>query len=834
MKCMFSSLFALLAVVAAAVPLNDGWTADGKPVVLPHCWNVADGTDGPTDPKSWNHDSVAGTGYARRQVAYRRTLSPSPKMRYLRVNAASIRAVVKLDGREIGRHDGAFTAFTVPIPPLEKAADLEIDVNNFYTRDVPPVCGDFTMYGGLYRGVDLLDEPEDFSAPTGLPECEFRDGGFYVNGQRTFLKGVCYHQDREGKGWAISAADEEADIRLIRAMGANAIRTSHYPRSERFYDLCDKYGLYVWTEIPLVDLTVDSATFRSNTLAVAREMVLQHRKHKCIVMWGLFNELYLSKMPDGQAEPLVREVKALVASLDPRPTVAASCMTERRELNAIPDGLGFNLYPGWYGGKSVDLNAEIELRRTKNGRAAVAISEYGAGGSLGQTMPTPDFRPEPGGAFHPVDYQLKVHREGWESVRDNPNLWGYFIWVMFDAGSDSRREGARNGINDKGLVDFTHTRTKPAYDFYRRAWGGAASDVAQFDARIAADVDLPPDEGLDWTDGRGFPLESKVCAETATPYGRIPADLMDVVPPGVRGMAGHSTGHYFLLTTDSGRLGVRWRCAQTAAPDPYIPPQGMYGVDIYVKANGIWRFVKNGRLKKVKEGGVREPVWQQTQVKLDGSGRHEVLVYLPIRAEVLDVSFGVDAGKTLSPGRHDGGVTRPVVHYGTSIVHGGCVSRPGLLFTAQAARELDVPYVNLGFSGSARLEPEMADVMARADALLYIVDPVWNCSPDLIAARCEPFLRRLHRLRPETPVLLCEGGEPQGRLPSNGALRKVYDRLVSEGSTLSKRLHYLSAEGLLPTDGDATHDNCHPNDYGARQMGRVFSSRIRALIRSCR
>ena len=80
----------------------------------------------------------------------------------------------------------------------------------------------------------------------------------------------------------------------------------------------------------------------------------------------------------------------------------------------------------------------------------MAISEYGAGGSLGQSMPSPDYRPKPGGKYHPVDYQ--------------------FVWVMFDTGSDSRREGARDGINDKGLVCFDHKTVKPAYLFYQKEW----------------------------------------------------------------------------------------------------------------------------------------------------------------------------------------------------------------------------------------------------------------------------------------------------------------------------------------------------------------------------
>lgn len=483
-------LFLLLSLrgVAWSLPLNDNWTADGAPVTLPHCWNVEDGTDGPTDLTCWDHDSVAGTGYERKKVVYRRDLPPATPglKRYVRVHAASIHAVVKVDGRTIGRHAGAFTAFTFELPPNGRS--LEIEVDNFFNPDVPPVCGDFTMYGGLYRGVELIESPptrafvaadglfaDELFVSTDLPNYEFRANGFYVNGKKTFLRGVNYHQDREGKGWAISPEDEEHDIRLIKAMGANAIRTSHYPRSEHFYDLCDKYGLYVWTEIPLVDATTDSAAFRSNTLHVTREMVLQHRRHKCIAMWGLFNELYLKKMPDGQAEPLVREVKDLIRSLDSRPVVAASNSPKKAGLNAIPDALGFNMYPGWYGGRSSDLGAQIESWRTANGRTCVAVSEYGAGGSLGQTC-EPGFRPKPNGKLHPVSYQLQHHIESWRAIKSNPHVWGAFVWVMFDCGSDSRREGARDGLNDKGLVAFDHKTLKPAYEFYRREWAKPDAD----------------------------------------------------------------------------------------------------------------------------------------------------------------------------------------------------------------------------------------------------------------------------------------------------------------------------------------------------------------------
>jgi len=170
--------------------------------------------------------------------------------------------------------------------------------------------------------------------------------------------------------------------------------------------------------------------------------------------------------------------------------------------------------------------------------------------------------------------------------------------------------------------------------------------------------------------------------------------------------------------------------------------------------------------------------------------------------------------------RHKSGIVRPVVHYGTSIVHGGCASRPGLCFTSIVGREVDAPYVNLGFSGCARLEPVMADVLSEIDASLYLVDPAWNCTPGMIHERLEPFLRKLHKVRPNVMILVCEGGEPDGsRLPTNDAMKEVYDRLVAEDSTLAARLRYLPADGMIQTDGEPTHDYCHPNDYGSVQTG---------------
>lgn len=365
-----------------------------------------------------------------------------------------------------------------------------------------------------------------------------------------------------------------------------------------------------------------------------------------------------------------------------------------------------------------------------------------------------------------------------------------------------------------------------------KAHPGGRDDVSKFDPRIAADTAMASADGMVWTDAAKLPMESKVCPDTETPFGRIPAAFAEKVPPPIRAMGRGSTGHYFFLETDSPRIGVRWECEQKTQQDPYIPRQGMYGVDIYVRRADGWRFVKNGRLDSVRDEKTgTAAAWDETRADLPGGGRRQVLVYLPIRAKLKWVRIGVVSGSKLAPAKRANGRVKPVVHYGTSLVHGGCASRPGLVFTALAARALDIPYVNLGFSGRAQLEPVLADVMAISDASLYVVDTVWNCDADLIRERAEPFLKHLHSLRPDVPILLCEGPEAAGqRISRNDALKGVYEALKSKGA-LDGKLHYLACDGMLPADGEATHDFVHPNDYGSIQMGRVFAKRIAEVLK---
>ena len=210
------------------------------------------------------------------------------------------------------------------------------------------------------------------------------DKGFFLNGQPYHLHGVNRHQDRQDKGWAITAADMAEDIALLKEMGCTVIRCAHYQHSDYFYSLCDQAGILVWAEIPQVDRIDPSPQFAETSRNQLLDLIRQNVNHPSIFVWSLFNEIRATT-PDPHR--LLQDLKATANSEDPsRPTIAATCTDAWPQMNKIPDLLGWNIYPGWYSdwGPITDFGAKLENYRHDSRHGGVCISEYGAGGNVWQ------------------------------------------------------------------------------------------------------------------------------------------------------------------------------------------------------------------------------------------------------------------------------------------------------------------------------------------------------------------------------------------------------------------------------------------------------------------
>jgi len=301
--------------------------------------------------------------------------------------------------------------------------------------------------------------------------------GFFLNGESYPLHGVNRHQDRIGKGWAISYADQDEDANLILELGANCVRLAHYPHANYFYSLCDKSGLVVWTEIPLVNQVYDTPAFAENAKQQLTELIRQKYNHPSIFVWGLYNELGNSGRCD-DPRPLLTELQSLAKQEDStRLTTAASNDPSSKwpGARAIADLIAWNTYPGWYRATPPQMAQDIDRYKKDANDKPLGISEYGAGASIKQHEQNMKKGPPPSGKWHPEEWQAIVHEENYAAIEARPYLWSSFAWVMFDFFASWRTEGDTQGVNDKGLVTADRKTRKDAFYFYKAKWTTPAS-----------------------------------------------------------------------------------------------------------------------------------------------------------------------------------------------------------------------------------------------------------------------------------------------------------------------------------------------------------------------
>jgi len=338
--------------------------------------------------------------------------------------------------------------------------------------------------------------------------------------------------------------------------------------------------------------------------------------------------------------------------------------------------------------------------------------------------------------------------------------------------------------------------------------------------------------GLQWFDARTLTVEGKGWPETKHFYDRWPARAEGKVRGAVWSLGEDSAGLSVRFVTDATAISARWTLRRERLAMPHMPASGVSGLDLYVKAGGKWQWLGGGRPDK-------SPTDEKRLVGNMKPGRREYLLYLPLYngVEALEIGVPRDAKVEPAPARPDG--LKPIVFYGTSIVQGGCASRPGMTYPAILGRRLGREQINLGFSGSAWSEPEVAQLLAELDPAVYVLDPLPNMKEEWVAPRIDQFVKTLRQAHPTTPIILVEnipytdgdfvGLRHERYIRSNARLRETYDRLRRAGD---KNLLYVPAEGLLGADTEGTVDGTHPTDLGFLRMADAIEPALRRALKS--
>lgn len=307
-------------------------------------------------------------------------------------------------------------------------------------------------------------------------------------------------------------------------------------------------------------------------------------------------------------------------------------------------------------------------------------------------------------------------------------------------------------------------------------------------------------------------------SELNAPFDRLPAKAEGIVPEPVWRLSLHSAGLYYRFNTDATTIDFRYEVLEKTLGKTNQPATGKSGLDIYAFDEGIWKWVDVSRPTSTKIS--------HTLNDLD-PGMRSYLVYLPLYNATVSAEVGVPPDTVFEP------VTPreelPIVFYGTSITHGASASRPGMTHAAILGRRMDMPVINLGFSGNGKMEPEVGALIAEIDASVYVIDCLPNMYGDMVEERAEPLVRQIREIRPDTPILLVEDrtytnawifkSRRERHQESRASLIRAFDNLVSSGV---KDLYYLEGDDLLGDDTEAATDGSHPSDLGFMRQADAF------------
>lgn len=289
--------------------------------------------------------------------------------------------------------------------------------------------------------------------------------GFILNGRSYPLRGVAKHQDMKGAGNAISVGDMRRDMDIIKELGANTLRLAHYQHAQEFYDLCDKYGIIVWAEIPYITMHMPEG--RANTLTQMEELIVQNYNHPSIIVWGLSNEITSASPVSDDLLENHRLLNELCHRLDStRPTTMANVFMLETDspILDIPDVNSYNLYYGWYLGELQENDKFFDDYHAKYPERPIGFSEYGADANPALHSPTPEK------GDYTEEYQCVYHEHIINMIEKRPYLWATHVWNMFDFAADGRDEGGKHGENQKGLVTFDRNIKKDAFYLYKAHW----------------------------------------------------------------------------------------------------------------------------------------------------------------------------------------------------------------------------------------------------------------------------------------------------------------------------------------------------------------------------
>lgn len=328
-----------------------------------------------------------------------------------------------------------------------------------------------------------------------------------------------------------------------------------------------------------------------------------------------------------------------------------------------------------------------------------------------------------------------------------------------------------------------------------------------------------------YTDAKKLTITGKPM-RTLSVYHRVDTAKYSNLPKEIKRLSTNPTGLAICFSTNSTKIVAKW-CVKNSNPLSNLTPIAHKGLDLYIKKGSQWQYA--GSAKPNKECN------QATIVSDMDKDLKECVLYLPLYDELLSLEIGIQNNASIhslpSP------FEKRIVIYGSSIVQGASASRPGIAYPAIMSRGTGLNFINLGFSGAAKMEKEVAYMLSDLQADAFILDCVPNTSPKDIKERTKDFVLALRKQHPSIPVIFIQSVIREAGNFNQTVANKVMEQNKSiEREVLMlkekgiKDLYLIKENNFLGQDHEGTVDGVHPNDVGFERMLSAIQPEILSIL----
>ncbi len=331
-----------------------------------------------------------------------------------------------------------------------------------------------------------------------------------------------------------------------------------------------------------------------------------------------------------------------------------------------------------------------------------------------------------------------------------------------------------------------------------------------------------------WVDATELGIHGHTQKSDKSPYYRFDHTPYEGFSKSIINHSKCPSGLYVVFKTNSSQISAAWENAPKRMGDN-MTGISQHGLDLYIKKDGKWRFAAVGRVSTLPAQNKRT----KSLIKNLAEGEKECLLYLPGWCQLTKLEIGVDEEATIegipSPFRHK------VIVHGSSITHGASASRPAMNYPALMSRNLGIDFINFGFSGQCKMQPQFLEFLKTCEADAFVFDAFSNPSEKQIKERLNNFVEELVKAHPGKPLIFIQSPIDQDsdfdtkKYAARMSLTNTAAEMMKVLAKKHKDVYFLAVPNVLGTD--STIDNSHPTDLGFDRFLKAYQPKIAKILK---